>query len=109
LLDDGIDVSHVDWSALARVIIRDGQSHAERRQRSQDEPDLGARLATLDLDQPLPAHAGAVGKAALIELLTAPPIADQRADVPWGSEDHVGGRSPLSMSTSDDILACHCR
>jgi hypothetical protein len=65
---------------------------SERRERSQDEADLCARLPALELDDPETAHPDTLGQAALIEPELAAAAADQLAEIGRGLDQHVSVR-----------------
>src|SRR5690349_697227 len=77
-IDDGIEVRPL---ALVLSLRRHGrrrgiQVDVELAQRSQEQPDLGAGLAMFDVDDPLPAHADALGERLLVELQLPAALAD---------------------------------
>ena len=75
--------------AAARLLGAGVKLNVEGIKCAQHKRKLGARMAVLDLDDPLAADADALGESRLIELELPAPVADDGAEVGSSANEHA--------------------
>ncbi|HEX7477580.1 MAG TPA: hypothetical protein VF331_07220 [Polyangiales bacterium] len=113
-VDDAIQIDRVGRVGVRCRHVPDPDIEVELAERSEHEADLSARLASLDLHEPLAAYADALRELRLIHAELDPTLANRQADVLRGSYAHPDLNSDVSpfddkvpMSPFDDIRSTH--
>jgi hypothetical protein len=92
----GHDRVYVDGAQTVLALVGGGVDlNIESVQRTQDEAELGARMASLNLYDPLAADANALCESRLIELELLAPVANDGTEIGGRANEH--GAFPRSQ------------